>query len=195
MKLLEILLHELESWPTDKEYAFQSSTSRIAFFASSQTDDNLKSVILSQIVSNRGPHHTVTRDEWEAAKIKSLPFFKNVANILGEEEAVKELLAVRKHGTYISSDAEELAEAFAFFSTPQGFEFWSNIAEPNREGKVLKEALELITAAMQEANPDYCICLQADGSSSVRDHDDNDIHYFHSAESLVKQYLAPNTQV
>ena len=188
MTLLEILLLELESWPADKEYAYQSATTSKAFFAPSDEDDNLKTIFLCQLASDRGLAHKVTREQWETAKIKTLPFFKDVANIIGEEEAVKELLAVRKHGSYISSDAEELAEAFAFFSTPQGFDFWSRIAEPDREGRALKEALDIITAAM---DPNHCICLQADGSSSVRDHDDNDIHYFLSTESLVKQYLAP----
>ena len=71
---------------------------------------------------------------------------------------------------------------------PQGSDFWKDIAEPNRGANKLKEALDLITAAM---DLNHCICLRADGSSSVRDHDDSDIHYFHSTESLVKQYLAP----
>src|SRR5678809_381070 len=190
MKLLDLLVQELESWPEGKVYAYQSVTSRIAIFSSSPMDDNRKTIILSQIAPNRGPDHKVTREEWETAKIKSLPFFHTVANILGEERAVKELLAVRKHGTYICSDAEELTEAFVFVSSPQGYDFWTDIAEPNRKGKKLKDALDLITSALNPEHRHY-IRLQEDGSGSVRDQDDNEIIYFHNTESLVKKYLAP----
>ena len=195
MTLLEILLHELESWPEGKEYAYQSSTSRMAFFASSPMDDAIKSVILSRDSSNRGPHNKVTREEWQTAKIKSLAFFPEVAAILGEERAVKELLAVGK----INYKAEELDEAFAFVSSPQGHEFWTEIAEPNREGKEgkeqnrevegLKQALELIMAAI---NPDHYLQLHPDGSGYVSDANDaNDILTFHNTDDLVEKYLSP----
>lgn len=187
MTLLEILVNELENWPEGKEYAFQSSTSRMAFFASSPLDDDIKSVTLSQNPTDRGPHHRVRRDQWETAKIKSAPYFKDTAAVLGEERAIKELQAVGR----INYEADELDEAFIFADTPQGHEFWRDILEPNRGADKLKQALNVITAAMLEANPDYCIRLQNDGSGSVRDQDDNEIIYFHNTDSLVKKYLAP----
>ncbi len=186
MTLLEILLLELESWPAGKEYVYQSVTTSEAFFAPS--DEDVVTIQLCQLASLRGPDHKVTREEWETAKIKQLPFFQSVANILGEEEAAKELLAVRKHGTYINSVAEELDEAFVFCDTPQGHEFWRDILEPNRESHKLQEALDIITAAM---TPNHYIRLQVDGSGSVRDQDDNEIIYFSNTDSLVKKYLAP----
>lgn len=187
MTLLEILLLELERWPEGKEYAYQSATTPLAYFASSDEDAELQTTRLCQISPNRGLAYKVTREEWETAKIKTLPFFKDVANMLGEEEAAKELLRVRKHGTYISSDAEELSEAFAFFSTPQGFEFWSRIAEPDREGKALKEALDIITAAM---DPDSYIKLHSDGSGYV-DQGRDEMISFDDTDDLVNKYLAP----
>lgn len=183
MTLLEILLLELESWPAGKEYAYQSSISRMAFFASSPMDDVIKSVILSRDSSNRGPHNKVSREEWEVAKIKRLPFFPEVAAILGEEEAVKELLAVGK----INYKAEELDEAFAFVSSPQGYDFWCSVMRPKRYSE-LKLALNTITAAM---NPKQSIRLHSDGSGSVRDQYDNEIIYFSNTEDLLEKYLSP----
>ena len=188
MTLLEILLHELESWPAGKEYAYQSSTTSMAYFVSPiEEDKGFKTINLCQISPNRGPDHKVTREEWKTAKIKSLPFFKDVANILGEARAVKELLAVSE----INYIAQELESAFVFCDTPQGHEFWRDILEPNRRADKLKEALNVITAAMSKANPNYCIRLQNDGSGSVRDRDGNEIIYFSNPDSLVKKYLAP----
>lgn len=186
MTLLEILLHELESWPAGKEYAYQSATTPELFFAT-PTDifPDLKAISLCQIASERGIDHKVTRGEWETAKMKSLPFFNMVASALGEERAVKELLAVGK----ISGTATELDEAFVFNETPQGHEFWKDILEPSLRADKLKQALNVITAAMRKANPGYCIRLQVDGSGSVRDQDDNEIIYFRNADSLVKKYL------
>ena len=188
MKLLDILLLELESWPEGKEYAYQSSTTSMAYFVSPiEEDKGFKTIQLCQISPNRGPDHKVTREQWKTAKIKSLPFFNVVASALGEERAVKELLAVGP----INDTAEELDAAFVFCDTPQGHEFWEDILEPNRRADKLKEALNVITAAMSKANPKYCIRLQVDGSGSVRDQDYNEIIYFSNTDSLVKKYLAP----
>ena len=191
MTLLDILLHELESWPEGKEYAFQSTTSSTAYFFASDEDEDDKAIYLCQIASNRGIDHKVTRQQWQTVKIKRLPFFHTVANTLGEERAVKELLAV---GT-INYEAKELDEAFVFNDTPQGYEFWVDISEPSRGANKLKEALDLITTAMKNANTEYCVRLQNDGSGSVRDQDDNEIIYFRNTESLVNKYLAPTPKL
>ena len=183
MTLLEILLHELDQWPDCKEYAYQSATTSDAYFETSE--DSYPTIIsLCQISPNRGPDHKVTREEWQTAKIKSLPFFHSVANILGEEVAVKELLAVGE----INYDAKELDEAFAFADTPQGFDFWKNISEPNRGANKLKHALNTITTAL---NPEHYLQLQSNGSGSVRDRDNNEIIYFANPDFLVNEYLSP----
>lgn len=187
MTLLEILLHELEDWPEGKEYAFQSTSNSSAFFASSAEDEDDKAIYLCQIASNRGIDHKVTHHEWQTAKIKSLPFFPEVAAVLGEEGAVKELLAVGE----ISYKATELDEAFAFAATPQGFDFWKDISELNRWTNKLKHALNFITEALNKANPDLCIRLESDGSGSVRDRDDNEVLYFANPEFLVNELLSP----
>ena len=187
MTLLEILLHELENWPAGKAYVFQSVTTSLAYFVSSDQDADLKAIHLCQISPNRGPNHKVTREQWETAKIKALPFFKEVAAILGEERAVKELLAVGE----INYDAKELDEAFAFADTPQGFDFWKDISEPNRGANKLKHALNTITEALKKTNPDLCIRLQSDGSGSVRDQDDKEVLYFANPEFLANELLSP----
>lgn len=186
MTLLDILLHELESWPEGKEYAFQSTTSSVAYFESSAEDARYKSISLCQIASERGVDHRVTREEWQTAKIKSLPFFKDISEILGEERAVKELLAVGE----ISDTAKELDSAFVFSDTPQGFDFWRNIVDPSRGENELKQALYTVTAAMKKANKKYCIRLLENGSGSVLD-SDNEIVYFTDIDSLVNKHLAP----
>ena len=186
MTLLEILLLELESWPAGKEYAFQSTTTSEVFFATPiDIFPDLKAISLCQIASERGIDHKVTREQWQTAKLKSLPYFNAIASALGEERAVKELLAV---GTF-SYTAQELDEAFVFADTPQGYEFWKDILEPSLRADKLKQALNVITAAMRKANPNYCIRLQVDGSGSVRAQDDNEIIYFRNTESLVSKYL------
>ena len=184
MTLLEILLNELESWPDGKEFAFQSATTPLAYFASSDQDADLKTIQLCQIAANRGPDHKATREEWHTAKIKALPYFKDVSAILGEERAVKELLAVG----LITFKVKELDEAFAFADTPQGFDFWKNISEPNRGANKLKHALNTITTAL---NPEHYLQLQSNGSGSVRDHADNEIIYFANPDFLVNEYLNP----
>lgn len=186
MTLLEILLHELEGWPEGKEYAFQSTTTSRVYFVSSdeRADADLKGVLLCQIASERGLDHIVTQEEWRTAKIKSLPFFKVVASTLGEERAVKELLAVSD----ISDTAQELDEAFAFADTPQGYEFWSDINDPSRGANRLRQALRTITAALK---PESYLQLHADGSGTVRDSDDNEIISFDDTDSLVSGYLKP----
>lgn len=185
MTLLEILLHELETWPEGKEYAYQSFTTSMAYFVSPiEVDQGFKTINLCQISTERGPDHKVTRQEWQTAKIKSLPFFHSVASILGEERAVKELLAVDE----INCNVKDLDGAFAFADTPQGFDFWKNIAVPSREANKLRHALNTITAAM---DLEHYIKLQSDGSGSVRDHADNEIIYFANPDYLVREYLNP----
>lgn len=180
MTLLEILLHELDHWPEGKEYVFQSTLYSEAIFASSN-DTHWKTI---QIASQRGPNYKVTREEWQTAKVKSLPFFHSVADILGEVRAVKELLAVGK----INYEAKELDEAFAFADTPQGYDFWKDILEPSRGTHKLKHALNTIAAAL---HPEHYLQLQPDGSDSLRDHADNEVISFDNTDSLVGELLIP----
>ena len=187
MTLLEILLHELEEWPDDKEYAYQPTANSTAFFAASDDDVDLKVMCLCQTTSELDPDHKVTRQQWQTAKIKSLPFFPEVAAILGEEVAVKELLAVDE----INYKAKELDEAFAFGGTPQGFDFWKDIAEPTRGANKLKHSLNVITEALNKANPELSIRLESDGSGSVRDQDDKEVLYFANPDFLVNELLRP----
>lgn len=184
MTLLEILLHELETWPEGKAYAFQATTSSAAFFHSTAEDENYKTVHLCQIAPNRGPTNIVTQEEWKTAKLKSAPYFHAVASVLGEERAIKELLAVRD----ISYIAPELDSAFAFSDTPQGFDFWKDICDPSRGANKLRHALRTITAALKSES---YLQLHSDGSGTVRDSDDNEMISFDDTDSLVRGYLKP----
>lgn len=192
MTLLEILLLELESWPEGKEFAFQSTTTSRVYFASTdeKEDADLKAVLLCQIASERGLEHSVTRDGWETSKVKSLAFFPQVAAILGEEKAVKELLAVGN----INYEADELIRAFVFEGTPQGYDFWVSICEPSEDindpsrDSELKAALDIITAAMSSG---HFIQLHPDGSGYVGDTINDEVISFDNTDELVKEYLSP----
>lgn len=186
MTLLEILVQELETWPEGRECAYQSTTTSEAYFIS-QHEGAPKAITLCQIAPNRGIEHKVTREQWQVAKIKTLPFYKDVAAILGEERAVKELQAVGP----ISDTAQELDAAFVFGETPQGHEFWKDIMDPSRGADKLKQALYTITAAMKKAHPDSYLQLHSDGSGYVLDQDNDEITPFDDTDSLVSEYLAP----
>lgn len=187
MKLLDLLVQELESWPEGRECAYQSNDSLVVYFDSPIEGAELKMLYPRQIASDRGPSNIVTRGEWQVAKIKSLPFFQKVAAILGEEKAVKELLTAGK----IYPNAKELDEAFAFVNTPQGYDFWKDISDSTQGTNELKLALDTITAAMKEANPEQYIRIHPDGSGSVRSIDSKEIFTFANTDSLVKEYLDP----
>ncbi|CAH9012003.1 conserved hypothetical protein [Vibrio phage 199E37-1] len=62
-------------------------------------------------------------------KAKDLAVFKVVAGVIGNDNAKVELDKVIKHdGCFVLSEEASVWGAFAWEDSPQGHEFWSDIA-------------------------------------------------------------------
>lgn len=59
--------------------------------------------------------------------VKDVICFAEVAKVLGETQAQKELFKVLNNCMF--TDVENIIQAFLWDETPQGYEFWSNVNE------------------------------------------------------------------
>lgn len=61
---------------------------------------------------------------------KNAIYFKQVASVIGDEQAEIELQKVIDSGKFCEDEDDlDMVSAFSFGSSPQGFRFWSKIAD------------------------------------------------------------------